>query len=1110
MNKKFSTLMMAGMLVAAPSFVGAQVTLNGMPLKDAADLAKGTADASLQSCLVVRDVNNNGKVDQNDVILTADVDYTGKITYKGIKVTSNDQKFFASEEELSKYMWDLTEKKEGTTGSALGWSYGLMSHKTGVYLTVKNGNIVDKKADSFGSINATSDAGKTTYTSSAFTSVAYALDTKLTQKSGLFTYKGVREVAEGETKPGTRLLVKQDGSVAIVNLSNITGADANQCGFIYVKLGERDVNLADELNDIQGGEGFQFSFDKSNEVKNNIFEGQNLRAFRVVAPIEWGLDLNGFGRFSIPAGIYLASEWDGLSENTLKFNTITTKEEFQKLTLVAATPQSYVEVTNSDRAKGHGFMLELVKASEMNFYKFKESTETPHFDAEELSEKAEVFVGNACFKLTANVGNNGNDQYKLSLENARLATDKNNTDAHKNVGVVIGTTLNINNNVNDVEAKNNYLMTNGENQVAFNAVPSSSQYDAKALLNEGTTPAIYTLEFVGGKAEGQFLTMQREGYSFGAATMPALFVNENDPMFQFVVSDIKDAVKNPGKDKIYETIVLTNRLTKKDISFELYTTAEENTFIIFPVSDYSIAVAKNANGQLYNWSWDNIFNVKGMKVKFNEQKDVDKFATFESRESYNGLVSFQFANTAESSDRLYAAAERYKTGANKGEIINGSDIITSEELTEQFELIRSEAYNYITNDFKYIDANGNLRNASGANVQDTVAFYTYKVKLFDADEEGWYLTNQGLKSWSEYYAHNFIIKENYDGSVALFENDWFKDLTTPVFDQNWFWKDKNVNPHATYYNVNTTNWNKDEYTIGVQAWEERVCFFDLTNVANQKVKTFMVDEPVYGTLNPVNQTTTFENAKTGTFLNVKSMNGINAAIAASESMAFDLIPADVETNVPSFFITNGGNFMYFAKDSAETGRLTDWEKYTFEDLEGDDFYHVIFKAAELSEDGETLVTTVNGQAKTVAMKADATKGILGGLKNFKFNVIESGEGDDTYVIRSNNASHGAYLASVNGIMTVTAKRAGATRFIIETEEHSTANEDVTVSEVTVIAGEGQLTIAGAAGKKVVVSNILGQVVVNTVLSSDNATIAAPQGVVVVAVEGEAAVKAIVK
>ena len=55
-----------------------------------------------------------------------------------------------------------------------------------------------------------------------------------------------------------------------------------------------------------------------------------------------------------------------------------------------------------------------------------------------------------------------------------------------------------------------------------------------------------------------------------------------------------------------------------------------------------------------------------------------------------------------------------------------------------------------------------------------------------------------------------------------------------------------------------------------------------------------------------------------------------------------------------------------------------------------------------------------------------------------------------------------------------------------------------------------MTIAGAAGKKVVISNILGQVVANTVISSDNAVIAAPAGVVVVAVEGEAAVKAIVK
>ena len=73
-----------------------------------------------------------------------------------------------------------------------------------------------------------------------------------------------------------------------------------------------------------------------------------------------------------------------------------------------------------------------------------------------------------------------------------------------------------------------------------------------------------------------------------------------------------------------------------------------------------------------------------------------------------------------------------------------------------------------------------------------------------------------------------------------------------------------------------------------------------------------------------------------------------------------------------------------------------------------------------------------------------------------------------------------------------------------------ANEDITTSSISVIAKEGAVIINGAAGKKVTISNVLGQAVANTVISSDKAEISAPAGVVVVAVEGEAAVKAIVK
>ena len=51
---------------------------------------------------------------------------------------------------------------------------------------------------------------------------------------------------------------------------------------------------------------------------------------------------------------------------------------------------------------------------------------------------------------------------------------------------------------------------------------------------------------------------------------------------------------------------------------------------------------------------------------------------------------------------------------------------------------------------------------------------------------------------------------------------------------------------------------------------------------------------------------------------------------------------------------------------------------------------------------------------------------------------------------------------------------------------------------------------GSAGKSIVITNILGKVVAETVLTSDNATIAVPAGIVAVAVDGEEAVKAIVK
>ena len=106
-----------------------------------------------------------------------------------------------------------------------------------------------------------------------------------------------------------------------------------------------------------------------------------------------------------------------------------------------------------------------------------------------------------------------------------------------------------------------------------------------------------------------------------------------------------------------------------------------------------------------------------------------------------------------------------------------------------------------------------------------------------------------------------------------------------------------------------------------------------------------------------------------------------------------------------------------------------------------------------------------------------------------------------------------YVKFHNGIPVVTSQKSEAEVFNLEVLENiiPTANETIAdeAEGVEVIAGNGAVTIQGAAGKTVVITNILGKAVANTTLTSDNQTINVPAGIVVVTVDGEA-VKAIVK
>lgn len=78
------------------------------------------------------------------------------------------------------------------------------------------------------------------------------------------------------------------------------------------------------------------------------------------------------------------------------------------------------------------------------------------------------------------------------------------------------------------------------------------------------------------------------------------------------------------------------------------------------------------------------------------------------------------------------------------------------------------------------------------------------------------------------------------------------------------------------------------------------------------------------------------------------------------------------------------------------------------------------------------------------------------------------------------------------------------------EDPSVGNENINATAIKAIGGKGQVTILNAAGQKAVVANILGQVIANTVISSDNATFPASAGAVVVKLEDGTVLKAMVK
>ena len=971
--------------------------------------------------IILRDLRNDG-ISNDDLALTA--------TLNGSTLSTKAEALSAAK--LANAVWKFTVKEETNAAGTKSYTYTLQNKTTGKYLTFGLDGTLTTDA---------SKAGKAeigTEYSSIFAAVGNKTDANVEFKndgSGILYLKGV-DVAN---------------ALALAQMGNVVKVDGTGTTLILCKYTAEQKADISKMNDTMGGEGFNLT-SAGDKFEGNIFkngdEYLNLKAFEVAANTIT----------NVPAGTYFVVVDENMPA-TLKGKDakLDKKEEFEAATFVAVDPLKNLNINEVPRDKGKGFWFTTVKGSDFHF----------NTVSGQESKKDEIYVGNACFTVI-NPTLLDETTYQIYADKARVlkAADKDDQIAagKQFIGFVKD---------QDVD----YMITNDEDYALTFKATNETLYDVKGLLNDMDAPAIYTIQFVSGEDKdgvseyGQWMTVDKHLSQGGLRLASVEEANEQDPRYQFVVKEISDYNKDTKK---YKKVTFANRqsgvevelsLFKEGDAYVVYTTDNSNGWDVYP----EFIDINEFNGDV---TFSNGVKLATTKIVLNPVTVEDKFASFVNREEGAGLVTFALAKNDEAAPEFYVGAKRNTKGLMTGEIFSYSDALDA----AQFELEKSKKFVEVLNDYMYVK---NGRPVTSVE-KDTVAFYTYKVKAFDADQDNMYL-KWGSKFELGTTGLNFVIKENIDGSVSLID---YKDATGLVGNSLTV---------------------ADKLKDGKTAPWTTASAYDLTTLLSEGLKTYMVEESPLVSLEAVPQHISFE-AVRGGFMTMDENKDARLAIAneASEDLTFWVDTVHSNLNIPSFYITKGGNFLYNAVDSANYYAARKNYRFNLENkVTG--AAKLIFKAGELVS-SDTLRTIVDGKSVLVAEKDNAPKKIKGGLKNFQFQIVRAEEGSDEYVIRKD----GQYVCQYNNYFYMKADKSEAYRFVIEKQSAPTANEDVAVSEVKVLAGNGNVTIAGAAGKKVVVSNILGQVVANTVVSSDNAVIAAPAGVVVVAVEGEAAVKAIVK
>ena len=540
------------------------------------------------------------------------------------------------------------------------------------------------------------------------------------------------------------------------------------------------------------------------------------------------------------------------------------------------------------------------------------------------------------------------------------------------------------------------------------------------------------------------------------------FTNLNAPENQWIVTEVN------GNEYTFQ-----NR-EDSDIKFavELVSTDKENVYELRGAETLGFEYAY-VDKTTKEYTTKSETGLSGLTAEFTALTP-DAEAGYASTELDNaGLVRLMFKSRANNllASELFVTAEQNKTGNN------GTVEVSKEELdAAQFSVVKFDAASTATalSDTIYTVNNYVVLKEAGKDDTktivdgDSIAVVSYAFKQLRADGENYYLSadmSTVVKQNDESKAPRFLVKINKNGSYSLISvgtNDELRDVLN---------------------DVNEKTFDLDGTSSAVIEAAGTSVYYDYS--IDHKYDFNILKETPGTSFNHVPQHVTMEAVNGGyVAMNAENKEGIVAPVSTlkaeytKEDLTFWLDTTDSEAVTPSFMISKAGNYMYNATDSL-------------------DAYNDGTASAERVED---FALNVNGDnlPKVIFQSADLTK--VEDIENYKFQIVQSPESEDEYIIKSLNGY--TYVAAHNQKLYISTQADAALRLTVTPAEAPTSNESVSASEVAVVAQNGSVVVKNAAGKNVVVSTILGQVVANEVLTSDNATINVPAGIVVVAVEGE--------